>query len=94
MAKARTKIIKTGVMDIFAGWAETDGAAIAQATAAAARAAAPVRTGRYRDSIHVEAGTGWDGRPVLRVVADAPNAILVESRTGNLAAATPPGDAK
>lgn len=58
---------------------------IAERIADAARASAPVATGRYRDSIHVEASS--TDRSVVRVVADAPHAMLVESRTGNLSRA-------
>lgn len=51
----------------------------------AAKTSAPVESGEYRDSIHRESGT--TDRAVERVVADAPHALLVESRTGNLARA-------
>lgn len=57
----------------------------AEQTAARARASAPVDTGAYRASIHVEHAT--TDRAVERVVADAPHALLVEARTGNLARA-------
>ena len=56
--------------------------AIAQEKASAARASAPVATGAYRDSIDVESDT--TDRAVERVVAHAPHAAVVESRTGNL----------
>lgn len=58
---------------------------IAERVAAQARATAPVDSGQYRDSIHVESDT--TDRVVERVVADAPHAMVVESRTGNLARA-------
>jgi len=54
----------------------------AEKIAARARASAPVRTGRYRDSITVVSGT--TDRAVERVTATAPHAHLVEARTGNL----------
>lgn len=57
----------------------------AEAVLAAAQAGAPVASGRYRDSLHIESDT--TDRAVERVVASAPHALLVESRTGNLARA-------
>jgi len=51
----------------------------------AAKASAPVDSGAYRDSIHVEQDT--TDRAVVRVVADADHALVVESKTGNLARA-------
>lgn len=41
--------------------------------------------GTYRDSIHMEQAT--TGRAVVRVVSDSDHALVVESRTGNLARA-------
>ena len=58
---------------------------IAERVADTARASAPVATGAYRDSIGVEAGS--TDRSVVRVVAGARHALLVESRTGNLSRA-------
>ena len=52
-----------------------------------AKATAPVKTGTYRDSIHVEHEQGAH-RQVALVVADAPHALYVEARTGNLARAS------
>lgn len=52
---------------------------------AAAKASAPVASGAYRDSIHRESAT--TDRAVELVVATAPHARVVESRTGNLARA-------
>jgi len=57
----------------------------ADRAAAAAKASAPVASGAYRDSIHRESAT--TDRAVELVVADAPHARVVESRTGNLARA-------
>jgi ABC-type uncharacterized transport system YnjBCD ATPase subunit len=58
----------------------------AEETAAAARAAAPVDTGAYRDSIHVEVvQTAY--RSVARVVASDPKALLLESKYGVLSRA-------
>lgn len=60
-------------------------AGLADQVERAATAAAPVDTGKYRDSIQRESVT--TDRAVERVVATAPHARLVESRTGNLARA-------
>lgn len=49
----------------------------------AARASAPVESGAYRDSIHIEQGT--TDRAVVRVVASVPYAMTVEASTGNMA---------
>ncbi len=57
----------------------------AEEVAARARASAPVGTGEYRDSIGVVSDT--TDRAVERVTATAPHALVVESRTGNLARA-------
>lgn len=46
---------------------------------------APVKTGEYRASIHMEQAT--TDRAVVRVVADSDHSLVVESRTGNLAKA-------
>jgi hypothetical protein len=54
----------------------------ANAIAATAQATAPVDTGAYRDSIHVE--TKVQGRVVALVRADDPASMIIESRTGNL----------
>ena len=55
------------------------------ATLAKAQADAPVDTGAYRDSLHIE----WvvTDRIVGRVVAGTDHAMLVEAHTGNLARA-------
>lgn len=51
----------------------------------AARASAPVATGSYRASLHIEHDT--TDRAVVRVVASVPYAINVEADTGTLARA-------
>lgn len=53
---------------------------------AEARATAPVDSGRYRDSLHIE-HVMHEHRQTALVVADSDNAMLVESQTGNLARA-------
>lgn len=52
---------------------------------AAAQASAPVATGAYRASLHIEQDT--TDRAVVRVVASVPYAAAVEADTGNLARA-------
>lgn len=55
----------------------------AEAVAERARATAPVITGRYRASIHVEEDE-VDGVPAARVVAGAPYSVYVEAADGTL----------
>lgn len=57
----------------------------AEAALSAAVAGAPVETGAYRGSLHIE----WDttDRAVARVVADVNYSHVVEANTGNLARA-------
>ena len=52
---------------------------------AKAEADAPVETGAYRASLHIEQAT--TDRAAVRVVADVDYALGVESKTGNLARA-------
>jgi hypothetical protein len=51
----------------------------------AAQSSAPVASGEYRASLHLEQDT--TDRAVVRVVSDAPHAMIVEANTGNLARA-------
>lgn len=55
----------------------------AEESASRARASAPVDSGEYLASIHVE--TDRTDRMVKRVVADVPYAMVVEANTGTLA---------
>lgn len=55
----------------------------AAAVLARAQAGAPVRTGAYRDSLHV-AIDRHPGRVVAHIGSDAPHAATVEAATGNL----------
>jgi hypothetical protein len=50
---------------------------------AAAQASAPVATGRYRDSLHLNQGT--TDRAAVRVTTDVPYAMAVEAKHGVLA---------
>jgi hypothetical protein len=56
----------------------------AEAVAAAARGGAPVESGDYQRSIHVEV-VDHPSRVVAHVVADVPYAMVVEAATGNMA---------
>lgn len=57
----------------------------AQRSLAAAQSSAPVDTGAYKASLHIEQDT--TDRAVVRVVADDPKSVFVEAQTGNLARA-------
>lgn len=57
----------------------------ASSVLSSAKANAPVDSGEYAASIHVEQAT--TDRAVVRVVASAPHAFVVEANTGNLARA-------
>lgn len=59
--------------------------AAAERAAEAARSSAPVASGAYQDSIHVE--TDHTDRMVKRVVSDVAHALVVEANTGNLSRA-------
>lgn len=59
----------------------------AEAAASRAQAGAPVASGAYRDSIHVE--EDHTDRLVVRVVADVPYAMIVEANAGNMTRALP-----
>ena len=51
----------------------------------AAQASAPVDSGAYRASLHIEQAT--TDRAVVRVVASVPHAFVVEANTGTLSRA-------
>lgn len=57
----------------------------AQSVLGAAQGSAPVESGAYQDSLHIE--TDHTDRMVKRVVADVDYALVVEANTGNLARA-------
>lgn len=79
------KLNSRGLRDVFEQWARTDGERRMQQVLAKAEASAPVDTGAYRDSLHIEHVT--TDRAVVRVVAGTDHAWIVEARTGNLARA-------
>jgi hypothetical protein len=57
----------------------------AQRALSAAQGSAPVASGAYRDSLHIE--TDHTDRMVKRVVSDVDYALVVEANTGTLARA-------
>lgn len=57
----------------------------AQSALSAAQSSAPVASGTYRDSLHIE--TDHTDRMVKRVASDVDYAMVVEANTGNLARA-------
>lgn len=86
MANVRIKLKSSGMEAMLksAGVrSQLDGPA--EAVLAAAIADAPVKTGNYRDSLHIEDDT--TDRAVKRIVASAPHAHLVEAQSGTLARA-------
>lgn len=86
MAKNRVKLNSAGMQSLLndpkvaAELARRMGPVLAQA-----QANAPVDTGTYRDSLHIEAAV--TDRVVARVVSDVDYALNVEAGTGNLARA-------
>lgn len=55
----------------------------AESVLSAAQSSAPVSSGDYQRSLHLEQDS--TDRAVVRVVADVPYAAVVEANTGNLA---------
>ena len=82
VAKPKVKIISRGVVkmfdDVTPHMAKLGGLVVADA-----KANAPVASGAYRDSIHLEMVRHGD-RTVAQIVADVPYAMSVEADTGNL----------
>lgn len=86
MAKPRVELSSAGVRALLTDpGVRAELARHAAAVESAAKSAAPVDTGEYRNSIHRESVT--TDRAVERVVASAPHARVVEARTGTLARA-------
>lgn len=84
MTTVRLEMNKQGIAELL----RSEGVARAvrapaEKVGARARSSAPVETGDYRDSIHVEDEVHRD-RVVARVYADSDHAAAVESRTRNL----------
>lgn len=73
------------VFNEILGSAAVDGLTetVAEAVCSVAKSTAPVRSGEYQQSIHVEEVKA-EHRTVYRVISEAPYALEVESKTGNL----------
>lgn len=81
----RTRVVIHGgkpFRNVFEQWAKNDGEKRAQRVASAMRAAAPVGTGAYRDSITVQRDE-HPSRPVFHIGSTVDYAGLVEANTGN-----------
>lgn len=93
MAKAKIKPNSGGILSVLNSSEIVDALyEAAETIATRAQASAPVESGEYRDSIHVESGDGYD-RPVAYVVADAEHSLAVEAKTANLLKAAMGGGA-
>lgn len=84
---AVVKLNRAGIIQVLKS-PEVEAAlmSVAEAAASAARASAPVSSGEYQDSISAFTEMHAD-RVVAHVSSDAPHAMAVEARTGNLARA-------
>lgn len=82
---ARVKINHRGIQEYLDGRHGVDALLEreAQERLARAKASAPVKTGAYRDSLHVQ--TVHTDRMVKRIVSDVDYALALEANTGNLA---------
>lgn len=86
LARNRIKLNSRGIDELLTSSDVRDELTTrAERALAAARASAPVDTGSYRASLHIEQDT--TDRAVVRVVAGVPYAIIVEADTGTLARA-------
>lgn len=85
MGLSRFKLNHAGIQSYLDGGHGVDSLVRSRAEEVASRAksSAPVDSGAYRDSIHLE--EGHTDRLVVRVVADVDYAMVVEANTGNLA---------
>lgn len=85
MSLSRFKLNSAGIQSYLDGKNGVEALLDAKANqvAAVAQAGAPVASGDYAASIHVE--TDHTDRMVKRVIADVPYAMVVEADTGNLA---------
>lgn len=84
MPRTPIKLNSAGIAELLNGEAaERACRPLAEKALAAAQAGAPVKSGDYRASLHIEEAT--TDRKVFRVVADVPHAAAVEADTGNLA---------
>lgn len=86
MARVKVKLISAGMKELLSSDdLRADLTARMERVEARAEATAPVESGAYRASIHIEQDT--TDRAVVRVVADVDYAMGVEAQTGNLARA-------
>lgn len=84
MARTKVTLKSRGMAELLkSGEVRAHIRAKAEGCLAEAQATAPVLTGAYRDSLHLEDAT--TDRAVVRVVADAPHAWIVEANLGVLA---------
>ena len=83
----RVKLNRAGIIEVLKS-SEVEAAlmSVAEAAASVARASAPVSSGEYQNSISAFTEMHAD-RVVAHVSSDAPHAMAVEARTGNLARA-------
>lgn len=84
MARAKIALNHAAFPDIFAQWADKDGAGRADRIAAAQRSGAPVDSGDYRESVKVVREQHGD-RPVFRVGPTVPYGLRVEATHGTVA---------
>lgn len=73
-----------GFPDLFAQWAEKDGANRAERIASAQRSAAPVDSGDYRESVQVTQDQHGD-RPVFHIGPTVAYGMEVEAKHGTVA---------
>ena len=86
MASVKVKLKSSGMKELLnSSGAMSACRSEAQPMLAAAQSGAPVATGAYRASLHLE--EDHTDRARVRVVADVPYAMAVEADAGNLARA-------
>lgn len=87
MARTNVRLNSSEVQSYLDGGHGVDSMlqAAASRVLSAAQSAAPVESGEYQASLHLE--TDHTDRMVVRVIADAPHALVVEARDGVLARA-------
>lgn len=86
MASMRFKLNSGGMKSLLnSGGVRAHLTSLMGGAESAAKGSAPVASGEYRDSIHIVQDT--TDRVAVRLVASAPHAMVVESKTGNLARA-------
>lgn len=84
MARVKVTLDKAGIIEVLKSpGVESALMAVAEAAAAVARASAPVKSGAYQMSISAFTEMHAD-RVVAHVSSDAPHAMAIEARTGNL----------